>query len=961
MANLGQNDPTANGSDDHAAEAAGAAAGSEGAALIPNRVDINFHLYSLFHADFVQPFPDGLVEVAWADSRTDGKPSRAKLFSAFELEAAGDFAEQKNLDGYSIYVGAALRKPGTKGRACAEDILAGSCAWGDFDDEGDFERVNKILQQRGLPPSLVVMTGNIPHPRFQPFFLLNTGATPDQLRIVNKALHELLGGDPVHNPDRLVRLAGTVNLPAPQKLARGRVVELTTLKLQRKTPVYAIERLAGVNNQPTGPYLNRGHDGPTTRPTNENEIGGDPTDEVVSRPTNGTGNGRVPRGLSAQLRKERRNGQGRIGRDDAELMAMLEASRTPGKWYVNMRSVIATLIGRGLDESAIRMICKPYCESGADDADLDDLIVRGLFKYANGADNDSDDDDLIMQGMKAAEAEAEAAAEARRGAGTKAEAKTKTKAETKAEDKAKARAGTAGAPGATASTASTAEMWNPWRETLAPRLDHSLLPSVIREAAASKAKISGVDVDAMAIGYLTGLAACTDTRLCVTPKQHATDWAVPLVLWVLLVAPPASMKTDVVKTARSLPASLDMAERERYRRDIEDAKIGAALGPLSATGGVKAADAKREAKRAEAEAMQKVAPPRQRVCGDITIEKYAEVLGVNQGGCAMFRDELAGWLGALGRYTANGTDALDRAFYCALRDGTPYDRQRMSSPDIHVNVAASFLGAVQMDRLRDLKLPTSDGLLQRFLPLIMREAGDYEDADDYQSKDMLRPLRDCLARQAPTIQADALGQLATVPHKLTPKGSELYKQFAADMRLAGRAQEPSREFAECLMKMGPLWLSLALLFHLIESRERAAPAPQVPFAVTDRVDTIMREYFIPHAEQFYNVISGAAPRLRSVASAILRCKKDDIVLRDVVRGCHMMQDMDRDKQIRLMQRFETAGWLMRTDQRHSTTPHWRRVPGLPALFADELKRETEARAAVTAAIRKRASARKAVA
>jgi hypothetical protein len=207
----------------------------------------------------VAAFPDSLIEIAWADPCTDEGPHEAELFSAFALDVAADFAEQKNLEGFNIFVGPALRKAGTTGRASAEDILAGSHGWGDFDDKGDLDRVELILQQRGLPASLTVVTGCTPHPRFQPFFQLTEAATPDQLRAVNKALHKLLGGDPVHDPGRLMRLAGTVNYPAPKKLLRGRVVELTTLKLRRKTPAYAIERLAGVNNPPTG------LDGATTR------------------------------------------------------------------------------------------------------------------------------------------------------------------------------------------------------------------------------------------------------------------------------------------------------------------------------------------------------------------------------------------------------------------------------------------------------------------------------------------------------------------------------------------------------------------------------------------------------------------------------------------------------------------------------------------------------------------------
>ena len=284
------------------------------------------------------------------------------------------------------------------------------------------------------------------------------------------------------------------------------------------------------------------------------------------------------------------------------------------------------------------------------------------------------------------------------------------------------------------------EAWNPWQETPAPRLDLTLLPEVIAKAATISAQVSGADIDAFAIGYLVGLAACGDTRLRITPKQHATDWSVPLLLWVLLVAPPSSMKSEVIKAARALAASLDMAERERHAREITMAEVGAAIQTIQAASVAPTtselatnavpfvkkptkAEAKAEAKAAREKAIEKVAPPRQRVCGDITIEKYVDILGANPGGVAMFRDELSGWLGSLGRYSSNGKDGADRAFYCALRDGSAHDRQRMSSPDVHLpHCAGGFFGAVQPDRLLDMELPTTDGLLQRFMPLIMREA-----------------------------------------------------------------------------------------------------------------------------------------------------------------------------------------------------------------------------------------------
>ena len=69
-----------------------------------------------------------------------------------------------------------------------------------------------------------------------------------------------------------------------------------------------------------------------------------------------------------------------------------------------------------------------------------------------------------------------------------------------------------------------------------------------------------------------------------------------------------------------------------------------------------------------------------------------------------------------------------------------------------------------------MKLPTADGLLQRFMPVIMREAHGYEDSDDAgDAKALLRPARDRLAALAPVLQRDPFGQTVAVPYKLTPE------------------------------------------------------------------------------------------------------------------------------------------------------------------------------------------------
>jgi hypothetical protein len=46
-----------------------------------------------------------------------------------------------------------------------------------------------------------------------------------------------------------------------------------------------------------------------------------------------------------------------------------------------MRSAVATMIGRGWSDSAIKLACAPYCDDGANDADLKTLIDTGRGKF----------------------------------------------------------------------------------------------------------------------------------------------------------------------------------------------------------------------------------------------------------------------------------------------------------------------------------------------------------------------------------------------------------------------------------------------------------------------------------------------------------------------------------------------------------------------------------------------------
>lgn len=290
--------------------------------LAPNLADINAHLHALFSPGFVRAYPDAMVEIIYG---SPGNLWNSRWFSAFDLKTIAEFAEVCAANDNNVYVGASLRMGPVpeSGRANTGNFLAASCAWIEFDDEGDAERVDSILRREFVPPSIIVTTGTVPHLRQHLYFRINGGISDHaKLKAINTALRDLFGSDDVTDPIRVMRLAGCVNTPTIKKSERGYVTEVVTVRLA------------------PGEYS---------------------ADELIK--LRGPAAGEKDSASAS-------DGERKPRRSDDELFRLLEASRIPGKWWVPMRDATASMVGRGWSDDAIRTVCGPYCWNGHDDPDL---------------------------------------------------------------------------------------------------------------------------------------------------------------------------------------------------------------------------------------------------------------------------------------------------------------------------------------------------------------------------------------------------------------------------------------------------------------------------------------------------------------------------------------------------------------------------------------------------------------
>lgn len=189
---------------------------------------IKTHLALLF-APCVEHYPQGLIELRYGSP----KPNQSAYFPIHTkgLTEAAQFAADRNRQGMNIYVGVNPRRPETKGTAVDTDVRVAFFQFADLDDIEAVENAGRRL--KALPPIMTVTTGTEPHRRPHFYWQLEepVGNMPAWTERQRGIAHSL-DGDSVINPSRIMRLAGTVNFPPQDKLAKGYRVELTSIKTQ---------------------------------------------------------------------------------------------------------------------------------------------------------------------------------------------------------------------------------------------------------------------------------------------------------------------------------------------------------------------------------------------------------------------------------------------------------------------------------------------------------------------------------------------------------------------------------------------------------------------------------------------------------------------------------------------------------------------------------------------------------
>ena len=340
----------------------------------------------------------------------------------------------------------------------------------------------------------------------------------------------------------------------------------------------------------------------------------------------------------------------------------------------------------------------------------------------------------------------------------------------------------------------------------------------------------------------------------------------------------------------------------------------------------------------------------------------------------MVQDELSSLLGSFERYT---TGQAGRAFYLSAWNGVTYLKDRVgkgkTDADAEIcvdNLALSILGGIQPELLTKLGDLTSDGLLQRFLAVLMKPAGaadpdypvtaaeaDYENlikliaelpARNYHFSDEAYEVRDAVMSYLQGLER--LDGLSAALRGAIGKLKGYFVRICAVLHVA-RTHDP--------LIAPPCNFTLAEAFRGLNLSESLADGIDIKGAIrrdtAEAAEKLIREFLLPHMVGLYDVVvNGGQDRekLRTIASFILASDKERLRPSDVTTGLRALRGQPDHKVREWVGRFCSMGWLRPEDTDKPGPPKaWLVNPGLREHFAEQCKQAQTARAEMRAILK----------
>jgi hypothetical protein len=453
-----------------------------------------------------------------------------------------------------------------------------------------------------------------------------------------------------------------------------------------------------------------------------------------------------------------------------------------------------------------------------------------------------------------------------------------------------------------------APLFDPWERYIVPDFPLQVLPPVVQSYVTSQSKVIGCDRSALAMAALTAISGALDHRFAVKMMRNGNWWEHPR-LWTLLVGDPSRKKTPIIN---DVTRPLERHQND-LRRDYE-----ARLRDYEA------------AKKDGDKTVQKPEPPVRYVVYDTTIEKLGEILSRSDHGLLVKRDEFSGWIGGMEKYSnASRGAAADRGFWLQAFDGGPHAVDRVSRGEIYIgNLSVSLIGGIQPARLNELHGLTSDGLLQRFLPVMQRASTFPQDcaSDDQENYHAL------------------IYKLIKAKHQrlfLSDFALTLMNELRAHLHELEQATGGLTDGLQAFIgKLPGIAGRLAVILHMAADPE--STAREIAGHTVAHVRTLILDFIVPHAVEFYRSTEEltGGERLRKIASWIVTSRLQTVTSRDLIRNVACLRGVSVFDLQTIVSPLVAAVWL-EPEQQGPLNRTWTVSPLVAAQFERQRQIEEE--------------------
>lgn len=763
-----------------------------------------------------------------------GHCNAAALFDLDEVEKAVEFAVQKNLAGSNVYIAAALKLPDTERKGRSEAKDFYVATAVPIDIDSDYD-TTRARMATVCEDALVVTTGLTPERRSQHWTRL-VEPCDDEADFAHAFAALVLHTNAdakVKDSARIMRLGGTVSYPGERKQAKGYCTELTVTTIRDNAKPSDIERLKSLEEAPLSMRQ---------EVTREAGQSGEIQKDWVGRVTDG----RESHFRDILLRHIRQF-QEENGADPepqelfdsafSEFSDPLKVKNDDGRW--------TNAAGQQQLQMRVQNTMRRL-RSGR-------LAKLGLYSYETGegqaqAEEVQANRNAVMEARKNPET---FVAEVVSSEGEITPVVTETESV----------------------TATGASIFDPWERYAVPAFPLEVLPPVLRDYVEYLSVSTGGDRSAVAMSALAALSGCMSQEFALKMKRSG-DWYVKPRLWVMLVGDPSSKKSPIMSACVRPVRSWESVGVKDYQSSY--------------------ARWKADGDKNEPEPVK----PTRFLLNEVTSEKLGEILSRQDRGVLVEQDEVSGWIGAMDKYGGGKGAAADRGFWLGAYNGGPRTIDRLGRGETFVqNLCVAFIGGVQPDRLAEMANLTSDGLLQRFLPVMMTRAVYSGEVESEAPAEAYKDLCFRLLRMMPAkLQMDEGAREA----------SGAFQRFLHDLE---GMDGLGKGFCGFAGKLSGIHGSLSLVLHMISDPDAVLDA--VSERTVRDAERIIRDFCIPHGLELYrsSTDGGDWEALRKIASFILTSDKERFTASDFTAGVRSLRGLTTWEIGQRVSPLVAGGWL----------------------------------------------------